>query len=543
MTGTAADRTTSAALTGADRVARRLAAAGATDAFGIPGGEVLALVAALERAGIRFILAKHENAAGFMAEGLWHATGALPVLVATLGPGVANAVNVVANAMQDRVPLVFVTGCVDAALAETYTHQVFDHQALLRPIVKATFRAAVGTEALVVDKAVAIARAGRPGPVHIDLPIGVAEASVAEASAEPSARQPRPLAGGLNAAAALLAGARRPLVIAGLDVVNEDGADGLAALVRRLGAPLLTTYKAKGVLPEDDPAVIGAVGLSPRADAIVHPLIAAADVIVLAGYDPIEMRQGWRHPWPASMPVIDLVAQAMQHGMHAATLVCEGDVAAGLASLAERLAPRDTWPDGLPGRVRAALREAFVPQAAWGPGVAFTVLRAVAPADIIATADSGAHRILLSQTWTCDRPRTLLQSTALCTMGCALPLAAGAALGNGRPSLCFVGDAGLEMVLGELATLRDLQVPVVIAVMVDESLGLIELKQRQSGLANAGVDFGATDFPAVARAMGGHGVRVDSAAALETEARAAFARPGFTVLACAIGRRAYDGAF
>ena len=96
---------------------------------------------------------------------LWHATGALPVLVATLGPGVANAVNVVANAQQDRVPLVFVTGCVDQALAESYTHQVFDHQAVLRPIVKASFRAAPGTEELVVDKAIAIALSGpaRPG--------------------------------------------------------------------------------------------------------------------------------------------------------------------------------------------------------------------------------------------------------------------------------------------------------------------------------------------------------------------------------------------
>ncbi len=234
MTGSAA----SATLTGADRVARRLAAAGATHAFGIPGGEVLALVAALERAGISFILAKHENAAGFMAEGLWHATGALPVLVATLGPGVANAVNVVANAMQDRVPLVFVTGCVDAALAETYTHQVFDHQALLRPIIKATFRAAAGTESLVVDKAIAIARAGRPGPVHIDLPISVAEATVAEASSEPATRLPRPLAGGLDAAAALLAGARRPLVIAGLDVVNDGGGAGgrIPNLQRQVGS-------------------------------------------------------------------------------------------------------------------------------------------------------------------------------------------------------------------------------------------------------------------------------------------------------------------
>ncbi len=130
---------------GADLVAARLAAAGATHAFGIPGGEVLALVDALERADIRFLLAKHENAAGFMAEGLWHATGAQPVLIATLGPGVANAVNVVANAQQDRVPLLFITGCVDQALAESYTHQVFDHQAVLRPLVKASFRAAPGT--------------------------------------------------------------------------------------------------------------------------------------------------------------------------------------------------------------------------------------------------------------------------------------------------------------------------------------------------------------------------------------------------------------
>ncbi|RYE31841.1 MAG: thiamine pyrophosphate-binding protein, partial [Hyphomicrobiales bacterium] len=165
-------------MTGADLVAAQLAAAGATHAFGIPGGEVLALVDALERAGIRFELARHENAGGFMAEGLWHATGALPVLVATLGPGVANAVNVVANAQQDRVPLVFVTGCVDQALAESYTHQVFDHQAVLRPLVKASFRAAPGTEGLVVAKAVALARRGRHGPVHIDLPIAVAEARV-----------------------------------------------------------------------------------------------------------------------------------------------------------------------------------------------------------------------------------------------------------------------------------------------------------------------------------------------------------------------------
>ena len=127
---------------GADVIGAALSDAGATTAFGIPGGEVLALIDGLAGAGIEFVLARHENAAGFMAEGLWHATGALPVLVATLGPGVANAVNVVANAGQDRVPLIFLTGCVDADVARSYTHQVFDHQAVLRPLVKGSFRVA-----------------------------------------------------------------------------------------------------------------------------------------------------------------------------------------------------------------------------------------------------------------------------------------------------------------------------------------------------------------------------------------------------------------
>lgn len=533
-----------AEVTGADIVAARLAAAGATHAFGIPGGEVLALIDALERAGIRFLLAKHENAAGFMAEGLWHMTGALPVLVATLGPGVANAVNAVANASQDRVPLLFITGCVDQALAESYTHQVFDHQAVLQPLVKASFRAAPGTEDLVVAKAITLARRGRPGPVHIDLPISVAEGSVPRRAPPPLPSLGPAVPADLAEACRLVARAGKPLVIAGLDLVKEDGSAALERFIARTGAPLLTTYKAKGLLPETDPRVIGGVGLSPKADAIVRPLVEAADLIVLAGYDPIEMRQGWRNPWPADKPVIDIVAEALPHGMHASTLLLEGDVDIALSRLADALpAERSAWPGGEPARVRARFREAFAPLPAWGPHAVFETLRAVAPAGTVATADSGAHRILLSQMWDCDGPRQLLQSTGLCTMGCALPLATGAALGSGRPVLCFVGDAGLEMVLGELATLRDLRLPVVIVALVDESLGLIALKQRQMGLRRVGVDFGSTDFAAVAQAMGGHGVTIADRKTLERETIAAFAREGFTLLACRIDAAQYEGAF
>lgn len=532
-----------ALVTGADLLAGRLRAAGASHAFGIPGGEVLALVDALERAGVRFQLARHENAAGFMAEGLWHATGALPVLVATLGPGVANAVNVVANAQQDRVPLIFVTGCVDQALAESYTHQVFDHQAVLRPLVKASFRAAPGTEDLVVEKAVALARRGRPGPVHIDLPISVAEARTPwrEPVVAPVALPVVPA--DLAFARGLLAHAQRPLVIAGLDLVNEGGAAALDRFLTLTGAPLLTTYKAKGLVPEDDPRVIGAAGLSPKADAIVRPLIDAADLIVLAGYDPIEMRQGWRNPWPAGKCVIDIVAEPLEHGMHAATLRLEGAVGTILDRLTDGHIAGATWPAGEPDEVRSHLHAAFAAPSAWGPHAVFETLRGVAPAGTVATADSGAHRILLSQIWRCDGPRQLLQSTGLCTMGCALPLATGAALGSGEPVLCVVGDAGLDMVLGELATLRDLKLPVVIAVLVDESLGLIALKQRQLGLRRVGVDFGATDFAAVARAMGGHGATITDRASLRQEAAAAFGREGFTLLACRIDATDYEGAF
>ncbi len=158
--------------------------------------------------------------------------------------------------------------------------------------------------------------------------------------------------------------------------------------------------------------------------------------------------------------------------------------------------------------------------------------------------DTGAHRILLSQMWQCYEPRTLLQSTGLCTMGCALPLAMGYKLVQPeRTVVAFVGDAGLEMVLGELATLRDLGLPVIVVVFVDESLALIELKQRDMGYANTGVDFGASDFPAVARAFDLHGVWADNREVLASELSSAMQRDKATLIACPIGSRSYDGRF
>ncbi|MEM8759521.1 MAG: thiamine pyrophosphate-dependent enzyme, partial [Pseudomonadota bacterium] len=167
----------------------------------------------------------------------------------------------------------------------------------------------------------------------------------------------------------------------------------------------------------------------------------------------------------------------------------------------------------------------------------------VLPAEAVATVDSGAHRILLSQFPFAKRPRALLQSTGLCTMGCALPLALGHKIAEPtRPAVAFMGDGCAEMVLGELATLRDSGLPVVVVVFVDGSLALIELKQRREGLQNAGVDFAQrTDFVGLASVFGGRGVRVASPGDAATALEDALTAETFTIIEVDIPGRAYDG--
>ena len=533
--------------TAAQVLAERLYAAGCRTAFGIPGGEVLTVMNALAEAGIAFHLAKHENAAGFMAEGSYHTSGAPGILLATIGPGVANAVNVVANAEQDRVPLIFLTGCVDPADALGYTHQVFDHVALMKPVTKASFTLVDGAVDALVDKALAIATEGRPGPVHIDIPISLAKAEQPKASRfRPAPRSTvAPSGADLETARAAFAKAERPIMVAGLEVLSQGAEAAVADFARAHRVPVVTTYKAKGVIPEDDPLALGGAGLSPVADKHLLPLIETSDLILLAGYDPIEMRHGWRDPWdPAKTPVIEFTAAPNHHGMHGTSHSFVGDIAVGLAALGEGRSANGVWSNGAPAAVRTALAEAFDASEDWGPAAVVDAVREALPAEGIATVDSGAHRILLSQIWRCPQARGLIQSTGLCTMGCALPLATGIKLtAPERPVVAFTGDAGLEMVLGELTTLRDLKLPVVVVVFVDASLALIELKQRGSGMANLGVDFGATDFPTLAEALGGRGVAVRDRAALKAAVEEGLGAGTFTVVAAEIGPKAYDGRF
>ena len=529
----------------ADLLAQRLFEAGCRHAFGMPGGEVLTLVDALERAGIAFHLAKHENSAGFMAEAVHHRDGAPAILVATLGPGAMNGINVVANALQDRVPMIVLTGCVDADEALTYTHQVMDHAQVYRSITKGSFMLTADGADIIADKAVSLANQARPGPVHIDVPISVADTRVSGVKRRRLAKV-APVAPGaecLEKARRWVAEAERPLAIIGLDVLYDDSRCVVRAFLEHFNIPFVTTYKAKGVVPEDHPLCLGGAGLSPLADKHLVPLVEQADLVLCLGYDPIEMRPGWREIWdPETKRVIDISAVVNDHYMHQAGLNLVADTGATLEAIAKGNPAGKTWPNGEPEQVKAALANAFPTDEDWGPAAIIAETRAVLPPETLATADSGAHRILLSQMWECSEARGLIQSSALCTMGCAVPMAIGLKLAEpDRPVISFSGDAGFLMVAGELSTAAELGGNPIFLVFVDASLALIELKQRQRQMGNRGVDFDRHDFAALGRAFGGYGHTVRSRDDLRAALDQALKADKFTVIAAEIDRGGYDG--
>ncbi|WP_099823837.1 thiamine pyrophosphate-binding protein [Oceaniglobus indicus] len=506
----------------ADIVARRLHAAGCRHAFGVAGGAVAALIDALDQAGIAFHRCTHENAAGFMAEGVHQVDGAPAVLVTTAGPGAMAAVNVVAQAHKDRVPLIVLTGCVDGIEAQTHTHQVLEHSAVFAPITKAAFTLDAAAAGVIADKAVAITTEGRAGPVHIDVPPAVAGAQGVAMAGRRAVPAPV-IPANLSKANRWISEADRPIMIVGLDVLKDGGADTVRAFATANSIPVITTCKAKGLLSEDHPLSLGVAGLSSQADNILLPLLDQADLILCVGYDPVEMRTGWRDAWnPDETRVIDIHGAPNHHYMHHASLSFVADTGATLAALGP-LPVRPLWTDGQIAAARDALAAAFDDGEAWGPAAVIALCRDVLPDDTIATVDGGAHRILISQMWRCRTPRTLLQSSGLGAMGCALPLALGVKLAApDRPVVAFSGAAGFLRVAGELATAAAMGLPAAVVVFVDASPAP------------------AQDVAAIGRAFGGDGVIVHDRDGLRAALDSALASDRVTVIGAAIDARAHD---
>ncbi|PHQ99255.1 MAG: hypothetical protein COB39_04805 [Marinosulfonomonas sp.] len=186
--------------------------------------------------------------------------------------------------------------------------------------------------------------------------------------------------------------------------------------------PVVTTYKAKGIIPEDHPLALGGHGLSPLSDKSILPLLATSDCVILAGYDTIEMRAGWIRPWAAEN-AIEIMHAANDHGMHGCAVRFIGDVGAAVTALGGPDGP--VWIDGEPAAAKAELQRVFSSRDNWGAHQIYATLNECLPKDAVVTVDSGAHRILLSQMWRCNRPNSLLQSSAFCSMGVAVARAYG----------------------------------------------------------------------------------------------------------------------
>lgn len=529
-------------------VAGRLQAAGIDTVFGLPGGENVHLLEALRRTGIRFVLSEHENAAAFMASAAAQLTRRPAVCLTTLGPGAVNCTAGIAHAFLDRCPVLLITAQMPAGLQPRHTHQLVDLHRLFAPITKATLDVAPAGAAETVGEALRIASAGVPGPVHLQLSNDVAALDAEPAAAGGGASAvdappPQVVPADLDRAAAGLAAAERPVVVAGLGLEPEAPYRALRRFAERLGAPVLSTPKAKGALPASHPLGSETIGLT-RTDP-GYDLIAEADRVVAVGMDVVEVVL----PWSAPAPVLWVAPRRDRIGAAAAEQALIGPVGATLAQLTERLREPRSWGARRAAHYRQARRSrsrAAADRAAAGtiaPQEVLREARAALPPDAVVATDVGSHKILAALEWDAELPNRYLVSNGLSVMGFGPAAAAGAALAGRAPVLCVTGDAGLLMCAGGLATLARLSTPVLLVVLVDGALDLIRAHQRRAGAQPFGTEFPAPDAARIGAAFGLPAVTVGAAAELRAELARALQRPGASVIGVRIDPACYRGSF
>ncbi|MCL4765603.1 MAG: thiamine pyrophosphate-binding protein [Hyphomicrobiaceae bacterium] len=500
----------------ADRMAETMRRFGVRFAFGIPGNDVLELVRACEAQGIRFVLAKSEPSAAFMADAVTQVTGAPAACIFALGPGLANGVSGVAGALMERSPVLVLGGEMAGNRRQIYNHQVFDHVSLMAPVTKWAAELNPERAAQQTAKALDIATCHPPGPVFLNCPADATRAPSKEArGAAPETRAYGVLSpGDVEPLKAGLEGARRPVALVGRGALAHGGSERLRGFLESWQMPFFATYKAKGIVSDTHPLCMGAVALSPVIDDISLEFIRQADLVILVGFDPIELRDAWLDAWAPEQRVIGLDWTPQTHRIFACGEQYAGDVLAMLAQLTRGARRPCGWDGAAMGEVKQKVARIVHPREPAGrispAGLFHAVTRRVSP-DLLMTIDVGAHRILGNHVLECVAPGQLLQSNGLGCMGYAIPAAIGASLAApGRQIVAMLGDGCALMSLGELALLAELQAPVVTVVLNDDSLALIDLKQEKLALARQGVTFASPGFAEIAKGFGIAAERVDS---------------------------------
>lgn len=496
--------------TGAEIIVTLLERQGITTVPGIPGGANLPLYDALARSSIRHVLARHEQGAGFIAQGMARATGRAAVCFGTSGPGATNLLTAIADAKLDSIPLIAITGQVPRSMIGTDAFQEVDTYGLTLPITKHNFIVRDASELVdVIPQAFAIAESGRPGPVVIDVPKDVQNQSVDLAS-WPEPWQPGSPApcdpDALDRLAEMIHRAERPILYVGGGIIASDSAQALIELARRNAIPVTCTLAGLGAFPPDDPLYLGMLGM--HGARYTNMLLDEADLLLAFGVRFDDRATGraadfCRH---AAIAHVDIDPSEIDK-IKATNLAMVGDVGEVMRGLIPRLR-MDTRPKWTARVQDLKQRFPLVMPAESDPLLPLNLIRHLAVLtrdDTIITTDVGQHQMWVAQAFPFHRPRRLQTSGGLGTMGFGLPAAIGAALAAPRtPVLCISGDGSFLMNIQELDTLAELGLDVKVAIMNNQHLGLVrqqqELFYRQNYIASRFES--KPDFAAIARGFG-----------------------------------------
>ena len=519
-----------------------LAANGIDTVFGIPGVHNLELYRGIAATGLRHILVRHEQNAGFAADGFARVSGRPAAAFVISGPGLTNILTAAAQAKTDSVPMLIIASTpVESSLAKGWgvLHEL-DDQRTMAAGVAGTARSARSAEDARdhLREAFASFQLGRQRPAYLEIPLDLLAQSTAlrpERFAQVGGG-PQPALAVVEQARDLLAGAQRPMIVAGGGA--RAAGTQLCRLVETLDAYLVTTVAGKGLLPESHPANLGA-SLQFRA---TQELVARADVVLAVGTELSEtdFYSGTRLEMTGRLIRIDVDATKLADH-YAADVGIWGDARASLEALLQAFADSDPgrstpplprWRSelGPAATHRARIDEQFNAGARTCARL-LAAVRAAIPDDAAVFTDMTQAAYLGNYAFAADKPGTWFHPSGYGTLGYALPAAIGALVaGPGRPVVALAGDFGIQFTSQELATAVELKLSLPIVIWNNGALGQIRDDMIAAGIPPTGVVGHNPDFVALARAYGAHAERPRGPAELTAAIQSALQRRGPTVL-------------